>query len=378
MTVRLRKILQYLALAALTFFLGWALYGNREEVKTYQWSFDYPLLALSLGVMLASLSLYAWQWRFSLQRLGAAVGFIKVLRIYFIGNLGRYIPGKVWQFLGWFYLFEREGVSPVQTLASIAVNQVIQNMTGLALAFVVLTGLHSTELKGRLLPFLIVIPLGLVVIQPSVLERLLNRGLRLFKREPVVIELTAWDLARFAALHLFCWLGQGLAFYLFTRALYPTPLERLPALVGIFAGAWVLGFLSFLAPGGLGVREGILVYLLGFYLPSPVAIVATLLSRLWVTAAELLGTALALGLDGLRGTLPWGHGRVPGEGTWPYPQVLKPPLEVEVSHSQARKKAPGSVVTAPPATAGASHCHPRDVGKEEGEGEEHRNLKGEM
>jgi uncharacterized membrane protein YbhN (UPF0104 family) len=298
-TVRLRKVLQYLALVVIAFFLGWALYGNWGEIRTYQWSFDYPLLALSLGLMLASLSLYSWQWKFSLQRLGAAIGFIKVLRIHFIGNLGRYIPGKVWQFLGWFYLFEREGVSPVQTLTSIAINLVLQNMIGLALAFVVLAGLHAAELSGRLLPFLAAIPLGLVVIQPSVLEKLLNWGLRLFRRGPVVIELTAWDMARFAALHLLCWLGYGLAFYLFTRALYPVPLERLPALVGIFAGAWVIGFLSFLAPGGLGVREGILVYLLGFYLPSHVAIVVTLLSRLWVTAAELMGTALAVGFDGL-------------------------------------------------------------------------------
>ncbi len=304
MTVRLRKVLQYLALAVIVFFLSWVLYGNWEEVRTYQWSFNYPLLALSLGVMLASLSLYAWQWRISLHCLGAAIGFIKVLRIYFIGNLGRYIPGKVWQFVGWFYLFEREGVSPVQTLTSIAVNQVIQNMTGLALAFVVLGEMlgkmPSCPTGGRLLPFLIVIPLGLVVIQPAVLERLLNWGLRLFRRGPVTIELTAWDLARFAAFHLFIWLGYGLAFYLFTRALYPAPLEWLPVWAGIFAGAWVLGFLSLLAPGGLGVREGILVYLLGFYLPAHVAIVVALLSRLWVTAAELMGTMLALGFDGLR------------------------------------------------------------------------------
>ena len=314
MTVRLRKLLQYLVLAVIAFFLGRALYGNWEEVRTYQWSFDYPLLAISLAVMLASLSLYAWQWRFSLQKLRAAIGFLKVARIYFVANLGRYIPGKVWQFLGWFYLLEQEGVSPVQTLTSMAINQILQNMTGLALAFVVLAGLRSTGLSGRLLPFLMVIPLGLVVIQPFVLERLLNWGLRLFKRRPVVIELTAWDLARFAALHLLIWLGYGLAFYFFIRALYPVPLEWLPALAGIFAGAWVLGFLSFLAPGGLGVREGILVYLLGFYLPSHVAIVVTLLSRLWVTAAELMGTALAFGFDGLGGALPWGHGRVPVEG----------------------------------------------------------------
>jgi hypothetical protein len=90
-------------------------------------------------------------------------------------------------------------------------------------------------------------------------------------------------------------------------------LERLPAFAGIFAGAWVLGFLSFLAPGGLGVREGILVYLLGFHLPSHVAIVVTLLSRLWVTAAELMGTALAFGFEGLGRALPWDHSRVPVE-----------------------------------------------------------------
>jgi uncharacterized membrane protein YbhN (UPF0104 family) len=297
MTARLRKALQYLALAVIAFFLGRALYGSWEEVRTYRWSFDYPLLALSLGVMLASLSLYAWQWRFSLQKLGAAIGFLKVLRIYFVANLGRYIPGKVWQFMGWFYLLEQEGVGPAQTLPSMAINQVLQNMTGLALAFIVLASLRAAELGQWLLPLLVLVPLGLIVIQPPVLERVLNWGLRLFRRGPVAIELTAWDLACFTAVHFLIWLCYGLAFYLFTRALYPVPLERLPALAGIFAGAWVIGFLSFLAPGGLGVREGILVYLLGFYLPSPVAIVVTLLSRLWVTAAELIGTALAFGLD---------------------------------------------------------------------------------
>ena len=314
MTTRLRKVLQYLALAVIALFLGWALYGNWEEVRAYQWSFDYPLLALSVAVMLASLSLYAWQWRVSLRCLGASVGFIKVLRTYFIGNLGRYIPGKVWQFLGWFYLFEREGVSPVQTLTSIAVNQVIQNMTGLALAFVVLAGFRSTGLSRWLLPFLVLIPLGLIVVQPPILEKLLNGALRLFKRESVTIELSPWDLACFTAVHFLIWLCYGLAFYLFIRALYPVPLEWLPALTGIFAGAWVLGFLSLLAPGGLGVREGILFYLLGFYLPSHVAIAVTLLSRLWVTAAELMGTALAFGFDELGEALPWGHGRVPVKG----------------------------------------------------------------
>ncbi len=299
MTLKFRKAGPYLVLALIAFFLGRTIYSNWEGVKTYRWSCDYPLLALSLGVMLVFLSLYAWQWRFALQKLGAAIGFFRVLRIYFVANLSRYIPGTVWQFMGWFYLLEQEGVGPVQTLTGMTINQVLQNMTGLALAFVVLASLRTAELSERLLPFLVLIPLGLIAVQPPVLERLLNWGLRLFRRGPVAITLSPWDLTRFIALHLLIWLGYGLAFYLFIRALYPVPLAQLPALAGIFAGAWVLGFLSFLAPAGLGVREGILVYLLSFYLPPPVTIVVAMLSRLWVTGAELMGMALAFGLDGL-------------------------------------------------------------------------------
>ncbi|MFB0545359.1 MAG: YbhN family protein [Anaerolineae bacterium] len=291
---KLRPILGHLVLAVVLFFLGRALYANWEQVREYRWTFDYPLLALSIIAVFGTLSLYAWQWKTTLNGLGVDLSFPKTFRIWFIANLGRYVPGKVWQFVGWFYLCEREGATKVQTLTSIAINQVLQNVMGLALAFVIFAATHSLELKGSLLPLLVLIPLGALAIQPRIMEWTLNRALQFLGRGPVTLGLSSLDLARFALTHLLCWLFYGLAFYLLIKAIYPAPLGWLPAFTGIFAAAYVMGFVSLLTPGGLGVREGALAYLLGFYLPPHVAIVISLLSRLWITAAELIGTMIAL------------------------------------------------------------------------------------
>jgi hypothetical protein len=55
--------------------------------------------------------------------------------------------------------------------------------------------------------------------------------------------------------------------------------------------AQTVGFLTLFAPNGLVVREGILILLLGWQLPVPVAVISALSSRLWLLAGELIGLA---------------------------------------------------------------------------------------
>jgi len=66
--------------------------------------------------------------------------------------------------------------------------------------------------------------------------------------------------------------------------------------VGTFSISWLVGYYAFLSPGGLGVQEGIQVYLLTFFFPSPISIVIALASRLWMTVGDLLVFLLALAL----------------------------------------------------------------------------------
>jgi uncharacterized membrane protein YbhN (UPF0104 family) len=60
-----------------------------------------------------------------------------------------------------------------------------------------------------------------------------------------------------------------------------------------FPVAWIVGLLAFVAPGGLGVREGVLAALLSGLLPGGMAVVVALASRVWITAVELVCAAVA-------------------------------------------------------------------------------------
>ena len=62
--------------------------------------------------------------------------------------------------------------------------------------------------------------------------------------------------------------------------------------VTAFVAAWVIGFLSFFTPGGLGVREAALVGLLSPHLSVSEASAVALMARVSWTCVEMLGAAL--------------------------------------------------------------------------------------
>jgi uncharacterized membrane protein YbhN (UPF0104 family) len=70
----------------------------------------------------------------------------------------------------------------------------------------------------------------------------------------------------------------------------------------LFAG-WI-GILSLFAPGGLGVREGVLLLALKLVLPAAVAAVIVLAARLWTTAGELICVGIVFLLDRVRPAPP--------------------------------------------------------------------------
>jgi hypothetical protein len=93
--------------------------------------------------------------------------------------------------------------------------------------------------------------------------------------------------------------GAGFSLYAILWGLTPVTLHQMPFVVGASALAWVVGYLSFLTPSGLGVREGVLTILLAQVYPLPVAIVGSLLYRLVLTLGEVLAVLIA-----------WGHERL--------------------------------------------------------------------
>ncbi|NQT53279.1 flippase-like domain-containing protein, partial [bacterium] len=135
----------------------------------------------------------------------------------------------------------------------------------------------------------------LVLVHPRSFSWLLNRGLRLLKREPLAVRLTWGQLARLLGLSALMWVGMGAAFAMFARSLWPAVAwSDAGILAGAYALAWTLGLASVVSPGGLGVREAVLLALLGGPLAPAGALVVAIGSRVWVTVAELAFAGVAL------------------------------------------------------------------------------------
>ena len=95
------------------------------------------------------------------------------------------------------------------------------------------------------------------------------------------------------------WVLLGGSFHFFLTAVTDLPRGNFWPITGIFAAAYLAGYLAVFVPGGLGVREGALAILLSLYIPATIAVAAAVLARIWTTAVELVVVAVLLGRYGV-------------------------------------------------------------------------------
>lgn len=292
-----RRFVPAVVVGSVFFFLGQTLYQNWGRLQEYPWQISYPHLGLSVLLIGITFAFLVFVWLLVLRILGVRLSFRKGFRIWFVSTLGKYVPGKVWQALGMFYLCQREGISVQKSVTSFILVQVLSIVPGVALFLLTTTWLNPQW--GASIHFLIVlIPLGLIAAHPGALERLVNFVARRLRREEIHLRARYIDMLGLMSLYLFSWFLYGCAFFTFVRAMGFVHSRYLVAFGGVFAGAYLLGLVAVFVPGGLGVREGAMAFLLTPFFPLPVATAISLASRIWLTVAEVI--CVGISLRGLR------------------------------------------------------------------------------
>lgn len=293
----LRKIIQGIVIITIFFFLIRNIYKNWNLIKEYSWHFNYPLLIISFFCIIFIFLFLIKMWQAILYKLGANLEFKKAFRIWFLSALGRYIPGKIWQILGMVYLANKEGVSVEKSATSALLVQALSIIPGVALGVITFSFLTPSFHKWTY-PSLFIIPLGIIAVYPPFLEKITNFFALKLKRPKIHFNAKFKEVLIFIFFYLLSWIFYGFAFFLFTRSVTIIPFQKILLFPGIFAGAYLIGLLTIFVPGGLGIREGILAYLLSFLLPLPIATAISLASRVWLTLAELLCVGIALKIGG--------------------------------------------------------------------------------
>ena len=245
-------------------------------------------ISTSCVVLLAGYFFSAWIWGRMVRDLGGpAVPSRDAIRIYMVANLGRYLPGKLWQIAGLAYLARDRGVTaPIATAAAV-VGQAV-SLAGAMLIGLIALGAAGPDL-ARWAPLAAVATLavGVVVTVPTIFRPLLRLLLRFVPGEtPEEIPIGASEGIRWLALFTLNWAGYALAFSFLVRGLSlpGNPLEVGPA----FAASYVLGYLVLFAPAGLGIREASMVAFLSPIMGPSGAALAALTSRVWTTVVEVV------------------------------------------------------------------------------------------
>lgn len=262
-------------------------------VLTSRWDEVAPLLgALAplpvVGAMVAVLAgIYATFrcWRALLTDLGSPLPAGPAMRIFFVGQLGKYLPGSLWPVLAQMEMGRDHKVPPRSSGAAVAVFLIVVVGTGLVIAVPSLPLLADGD---RYWWTLLVLPVALVAATPPVLNWIIATALRLARRPQLPRPLSTAGIARAAAWAVASWAAYGLHVWVLALALGATvgPALLLVA-TGAFAAAWVVGFLVVIAPAGAGARDATLVLLLAGVVSAPQATVIALLSRLMFTVGDL-------------------------------------------------------------------------------------------
>ncbi len=92
------------------------------------------------------------------------------------------------------------------------------------------------------------------------------------------------------------WTLFGIAFYLLAGSVQEVSVSEIPRYMLVLTLSFLASFGAFFAPVGLGVREGVVTFLLGFWLPAPFPALVAIMSRVVLVAAELVGATLAIRL----------------------------------------------------------------------------------
>lgn len=303
-------LVQLLFVAAVVGYAGRALVEQWGAMQRHAASLDpsWGLVALSGLLVLAAYALLIATWRAMLGAWDASIPFGEAARIWFVSNLGKYIPGKVWQIAAMGAMAQRQGVTAVAAAGSAVVVNLANIVSGFAIVLVTGAGvLRVSHPSGpRIAAVLVVLVLSGLLALPVLLPPLARLGARLLRREIAVPRIPAraiWLATLGTAL---AWATYGVAFQLLAVALDLAPSAAstgaTPGYIAVYTISYLIGYLSLVTPGGIVVRETMLVEgLIALGLAgAPAGWLLAVASRLWLTVLEIAPGMLFLARDALR------------------------------------------------------------------------------
>jgi len=287
---------------AIVLAVGRRFYLDLQNLDTENLSLRPGWLALSAILYVLALGFSAWFWYRLMVVFGAEPGGLGVVRAYYIGHLGKYVPGKAWSVLLRSALILPYGVR-LGVGAITGFYEVLTTMAAGAFLAAAIFLFQPPEVPGLswnpvFTGLLLLVLLGLPLL-PGVFNRLISRLAARFQHvESFRLPPLGHATLASGLLATSCgWILLGVSLWAMLQAVLPDPpdlsVSHLAHLIASLGLAYVAGFLALVVPGGIGVREIFLLELIGRHgSDEAIYAMAILILRLVWTATELIVAAI--------------------------------------------------------------------------------------
>jgi glycosyltransferase 2 family protein len=295
---RLFVAAQWLLAVAIVWFALRALRGQwsaatlRLQSLEPQWSW---IIAATV-IVLATYLLLIETWRRTVTGSGQKLTFPEASRIWFVSNLGKYVPGKIWSIAAMTMMARDSSVSGSVAAGSSVMVQLVTILAGIGVVLV--TGAQAVAHPAIAVAAAaaIVLTLGLaprfLPVAGRIAASLTGKTFDFPRMRPSLVWMAIVN-------SIIAWIAYGIAFQLFVRGIIGSSAGATSSYIAVYAASYIIGFLALFAPGGAVVRESAIVTgMVRFALSGQAdALAIAVTSRLWLTVTELVPglTYMAIG-----------------------------------------------------------------------------------
>ncbi len=285
-----RTVLAWVVIGLIAYFFGKSLTDNWSQLQGIHLSFNMwsvlSILFFALAVVWTGVL-----WGKLLGQLSQKpISNEEAIRVHSLSWLLKYIPGQAGSLLNKISWAQKRGYSKKLVTVTFLYEHAFLIFASLLLSVPVILISFFDKAATNLsifAPLLLALPL-LFLVNQKVFYTLLNYLFRFLKRKPIDKEyiLKSKQLFYYVLQFLGPRLLNGIGFIFVAASITPVPEQAYMGLAATYIFAGAVGLLAIFVPSGIGVREAVIVLFASQYFSIEVAIVLSLVARLYATLGD--------------------------------------------------------------------------------------------
>jgi uncharacterized membrane protein YbhN (UPF0104 family) len=282
------KILKVMAMLIVVFFIVRYLYNNFGRIRELKIQLNIPVFIISILLFWVYKFADALLWHYITVKNHCSIPLEKAVIAWMYSMLGKFVPGTVFYVGGRLYFYSREGASKKLVSFCFIFENVCTLLAATSLFIISLFFINADFINQYKYLAVLFLVLLFVLINPFFIKTGMNLLLKIFKKNPIEISISYKDIFFIIMLYIVNWLILGLGFYMLVNSIVVVEIRDFFFIAGSYALACIIGILAVFAPSGIGVRESIMVLTLRAIISEPIAIVVSVIARIWATIGELV------------------------------------------------------------------------------------------